>query len=60
MGTLDYIILVIVAVWFLAAMRSILKKKGGCGCCGGSGTKHASCGCSGCAESSCNCCKDKN
>lgn len=61
MGVLDYVILAVVAVWFLAAMRSILKKKGGCGCCGtpegkgrpsGNSCSSAGCGC-------CSCCKNK-
>lgn len=41
MGIFDYMILAIVAIWFAAAIRSIIRKKGGCcgsgncsGCCG--------------------------
>lgn len=61
MGTLDYIIIGIVAVWFAAALRSIFKRRGGCTCgCGNPG--HSACGgncahrkreqstCSGCSQ----------
>lgn len=30
----DYVILAVIAVWFVLALRSILRRKGGCGCCG--------------------------
>ena len=51
MGVLDIIILAAVAVCFFAALRSIRKHKGGCGCCAGckkaEGT--AKNGCKGCS-----------
>lgn len=61
MGALDYLIIGIVAVWFAAALRSILRRKGGCSCgCGTSGplpcgrdcahSKGKQSDCSGCAE----------
>ncbi|MDO4323701.1 MAG: hypothetical protein Q4C61_14365 [Lachnospiraceae bacterium] len=61
MGALDYTILAAVAVWFLAAMRSILKRKGGCGCCGTSGTAHTAGNGSCCGKDcgSCCCCKSR-
>lgn len=47
MGVLDYVIIAAVLVWFAAALRSIIKKRGGCSCGAGGGTKTCS-GCAGC------------
>lgn len=42
MKPLDYVIIAVVAVWFVLAVRSILRHRGGCSC---GGTR----GCSGCS-----------
>lgn len=46
MKPLDYVIIAVVAVWFVLAVRSILRHRGGCSC---GGSAH---GCSGCSMSS--------
>lgn len=51
----DYLILTVVLVWFVLAVRSVVKKRGGCSCGGGTSGTCMSCrGKTGCS-SHCTC-----
>lgn len=50
----DYLILAAVLIWFVLAVRSVVKRRGGCGCGGSTSGTCMSCGRAGC--STCNAC----
>lgn len=58
MKTADYVIVAVILIWFCAAVRIIIKNRGGCGCGAGAGRNCSGCSANGKGCSGCSACKE--